>query len=668
MAALAASRAVSACCSSGRAEPPFASRSSRATRYLSASRVPRRRASRAPAQPSAAIKYPERDTSPTSSDLSSSHPAVRVDFLVIGSGISGLSYALEAAEAGKVAVVTKDVAYEGSTHYAQGGISAVISFDDTVEEHIRDTQVAGDFLCDDAAVEVVCREGRYAVDQLVRFGAEFTRDEAGELHLAREGGHSKHRIVHAADMTGKEIERALLESARAHPNVTFYEHHAAVDLLTVQADESDPSSLRCVGAQIVRRSDGAELSFLAGAVLLAAGGAGQLFPSTTNPSVSTGDGVAMAVRARADVANMEFFQFHPTSLYTGPGGARKKSPGENAFLITEAVRGHGGRLYNGDGERFMSRYDERMELAPRDVVARAIDREIKAAVEAGREAACVYLDVSHLPAEDVRANFPGIAAELESRGVDMAADRIPVVPAAHYLCGGVRTDLDGRTSVRGLYACGETACTGVHGANRLASNSLLEAVVFANRAVRASVRALRDEGEELEPVLRAAERSVAEAAVVGEKARAGAMARGETRAEARGFDDEEEWARVMRAEVQRSMWAAAGIVRETEPLLRAADELEILLRKCEAEMGRRGAGLGAHELRNLITVGLVVLRCAAARKESRGLHYTLDYPDRVEEERKPTLAKPMGRWRSPSLTLQRGPLGDAEALPSANAR
>ena len=247
MAVLAASRAVSACCSSRRAEPPSASRSSRATRYLSATRVPRRRASRAPAQPFAALQYAERDTSPSSRDLSSSHPAVRVDFLVIGSGISGLSYALEAAEAGKVAVVTKDVAYEGSTHYAQGGISAVISFDDTVEEHIRDTQVAGDFLCDDAAVEVVCREGRDAVDQLIRFGAEFTRDEAGELHLAREGGHSKHRIVHAADMTGKEIERALLESARAHPNVTFYEHHAAVDLLTVQADESDRSSLRCVG-------------------------------------------------------------------------------------------------------------------------------------------------------------------------------------------------------------------------------------------------------------------------------------------------------------------------------------------------------------------------------------------------------------------------------------
>lgn len=569
----------------------------------------------------------------------------RVDFLVIGSGISGLSYALEAAGSGKVAIVTKDVAYEGSTFYAQGGISAVIDPNDTVEEHIKDTHVAGDFLCDEGAVEVVCREGKEAVDKLIEFGANFTKDNQGKLHLAREGGHSKHRIVHAADMTGKEIERALLESAKAHPNIEFYEYHMAQDLITVTTGEGEAETTTCIGATVVCRDTGQEIRLLSCCTLLASGGAGQLFPSTTNPTVSTGDGVAMAVRGKAVVANMEFYQFHPTSLYTGPGGAPKRNLHENAFLVTEAVRGHGGRLFNYAGERFMAKYDDRLELAPRDVVARSIDCEIKAAKAAGSEAACVYLDVSHLPEEDVLTNFPGIAAELKTRGINMASDRIPVVPAAHYLCGGILTNLNGESSIGGLFACGETACTGVHGANRLASNSLLEAVVFANRSVRASRERFADRGvaQELEPFFRLAEEEAAAEEVrrVAEAAEAEAL--GNATDSSYGsvwFDGDVEWARLMRADVQRIMWDAAGIVRNTAGFDRAIDELEEMLFRCEVEIKAHGRGLYAQELRNLLTVGLVTLRCASMRRESRGLHYNVDYPDRVEEERHMTLITP----------------------------
>lgn len=628
--------------------------------------------------------HPDKDRSPTARGPASA-PApsasgrtppsetVRVDFLVIGSGISGLSYALEAARHGTVAIVTKDVAYEGSTHYAQGGISAVIAEDDTVEAHVEDTHVAGDRLCDPAAVETVCREGRAAVQKLLEFGAEFTRDERGDLHLAREGGHSEKRIVHADDMTGKEIERALLESARAHENVAFYEFHAARDLVmatTIACDgdgnakESCDETTRCVGAETTRRADGARLTFLAPCVLLAAGGAGQLFPSTTNPSVSTGDGVAMAVRAGARVANMEFVQFHPTALYTGPGGARARSATENAFLVTEAVRGHGGRLFDAPtgGTRFMEKYDDRMELAPRDIVARAIDREIKAALEAGKEAACVWLDVTHLDADDTLRAFPGVAAELRARGVDVTAQRIPVTPAAHYLCGGVVTDLHGATSVEGLFACGENAYTGVHGANRLASNSLLEAAVFATRAVNASKRRLDAFGNALRPTLdvvqACVERAEAERAASGCVARVDAMDSEDSEsanAASAAFDADETWSSAARLQTQRVMWRAAGIVRETRALLAAQAELESLLRLCEAEMrARGGGGLRAHETRNLIVCGLCVLRSASARKESRGLHYVLDFPERVEAERKPTLVEPCATdvyGRAPAVSL-----------------
>ena len=578
---------------------------------------------------------------------------VRVDFLVIGSGISGLSYALEAAKHGRVAIVTKDVAYEGSTHYAQGGISAVIAEDDTVEAHVEDTQVAGDFLCDPDAVDVVCREGKAAVRRLVAIGTQFTRDKNGDLHLAREGGHSEKRIVHADDMTGKEVERALLESAKAHENVTFYEYHLAKDLVTASTvvcdrdgneEVSCDEKSRCVGAEVTRRSDGTRMTFLATCTLLAAGGAGQLFPSTTNPSVSTGDGVAMAVRVGAAVANMEFYQFHPTALYTGSGGAAKKSKFENAFLVTEAVRGHGGRLFDSPtgGSRFMEKYDERLELAPRDVVARAIDREIKAAVVAKKDAKCVWLDVTHLDPKSTLKNFPGIAKELLQRGIDITTQRVPVTPAAHYLCGGVATDLSGQTTIEGLFACGENAYTGVHGANRLASNSLLEAAVFANRAVSASVTRLSEFGEQLAPTLDAVQASVEWEEA--DRVRRGRQFEGPTGPatdadDINSFDSEPNWCSSIRSETQRVMWSAAGIVRETSTLLNAELELEQLLRQCEHEMRNspNNGGLRAFEVRNLLVTGLCVLRSAVSRKESRGLHYTLDFPDHVETERKPTV-------------------------------
>ena len=687
---------------------------------------------------------------------------MRVDFLVIGSGISGLSYALEAAKHGRVAIVTKDVAYEGSTHYAQGGISAVIAEDDTVEAHVEDTQVAGDFLCDPDAVDVVCREGKAAVRRLVAIGTQFTRDKNGDLHLAREGGHSEKRIVHADDMTGKEVERALLESAKAHENVTFYEYHLAKDLVTASTvvcdrdgneEVSCDEKSRCVGAEVTRRSDGTRMTFLATCTLLAAGGAGQLFPSTTNPSVSTGDGVAMAVRVGAAVANMEFYQFHPTALYTGSGGAAKKSKFENAFLVTEAVRGHGGRLFDSPtggsrfmekyderlelaprdvvaraidreikaavvakkdakcvwldvthldpkstlknfpgmanmefyqfhptalytgsggaakkskfenaflvteavrghggrlfdsptgGSRFMEKYDERLELAPRDVVARAIDREIKAAVVAKKDAKCVWLDVTHLDPKSTLKNFPGIAKELLQRGIDITTQRVPVTPAAHYLCGGVATDLSGQTTIEGLFACGENAYTGVHGANRLASNSLLEAAVFANRAVSASVTRLSEFGEQLAPTLDAVQASVEWEEA--DRVRRGRQFEGPTGPatdadDINSFDSEPNWCSSIRSETQRVMWSAAGIVRETSTLLNAELELEQLLRQCEHEMRNspNNGGLRAFEVRNLLVTGLCVLRSAVSRKESRGLHYTLDFPDHVETERKPTV-------------------------------
>ena len=590
---------------------------------------------------------------------------------MIGSGIAGLSYALEAAEHGKVAIVTKSVAHEASTAYAQGGISAVISHLDTVDEHVNDTVVAGDYLCDEKAVRALCADGKSAIEKLVEIGTRFTKAEELEgknkeesyqgLHLCREGGHGKPRIVHCDDMTGKEVERALVEATRKHPNVTFYEHHACVDLMASSSPKNN-NERRCVGAVAVSSKNSEEeedsskiVRFYASTTLLACGGAGQLFPSTTNPVVCTGDGIGMAARANVLCENLEFVQFHPTALYadndSSKSPAKKLDENENAFLITEAVRGHGGELWThfDGGERFMPNYDSRNELAPRDVVARAIHAEMRR-----NNSPCVYLDITKKDAEDVAKNFPGIYKELKKRNLDMTKQRIPVRPAAHYLCGGVKTNIDGETSLSGLFACGEVACTGVHGANRLASNSLLEGVVFARRAVKTATKKSR---ETLKQLLEDEFEDIVDeddflkcSSVLNIPRKTKATKRRGQKVK-KDFLSTDAFAQSLRKEVQLSMWRACGIVRRTEDMretLVKFKALQRLIEEEEEEAALLNSGnddgtvtLALVEAKNLLAVGTLVLRSALKRKESRGLHYVVEYPDRVEEERVSTVVTPI---------------------------
>ncbi|KAL4441044.1 hypothetical protein ABPG77_010475 [Micractinium sp. CCAP 211/92] len=546
-------------------------------------------------------------------------PVASFDFLVLGSGIAGLSYALKVAEYGRVAVITKADASEGCTTYAQGGICAVLDASDSVEAHVHDTMAAGAWLNDRNAVEVVCREGPRYVLELAKFGAEFTRGAGGALHLTREGGHSARRIVHAADATGAEIERALVSTAAAHPNITFFEHHLAVDLLI-----DEVQGVRyCVGADVLDQQEMRMTRFVAPVTMLATGGAGQVYPNTTNPGVTTGDGIAMAYRAKAAVANMEFVQFHPTSLFApatpavAAGTAPAALAGGRSFLITEAVRGEGGMLYNLGGERFMPRYDERLELAPRDVVARAIQAEMR-----GRGDSHVLLDISHKPSAEVLAHFPNVAAHCASLGVDITRDPIPVVPAQHYLCGGVQTGLLGETRVQGLYACGEVACSGLHGANRLASNSLLEGLVFANRAVGPSVahaeHALRCAGGALRAAAASADFSGARAPRPLSPAAAA-------------------WVAAKRGQLQELMWGAAGIVRRQADMKAALREIAQLYVETRALAQSYGVNTDLVELRNLVTVGELIMSSALQRRESRGLHSCVEYPEAVPQQAVPTV-------------------------------
>ena len=501
------------------------------------------------------------------------------DVLVVGSGIAGLFFAVKAAEYADVLLVTKKDRPESSTNYAQGGIAAVFAADDSPEMHMGDTFVAGAGLCHPDAVGTLVREGPDRVRELILLGAEFTR-EAGALSLGREGGHSRRRIVRADDLTGREIERALLAAVADSPRIQVLEDHFALDLL-LSAGEQNRAN-RCTGA-LVLGPRGEIRPFSARAVVLATGGGGQVYRHTTNPSISTGDGVAMASRAGAAIANMEFIQFHPTALFPA------EAP---TFLISEAVRGEGAVLRRRDGEEFMHRYHSAGALAPRDVVARAIDRELK---ESGDD--FVLLDASALRGEVLHDRFPNIIAETAARGWDMSREPIPVVPAAHYLCGGVLTDRRGRTSLPGLFAIGETACTGVHGANRLASNSLLEALVFAGGAAEElRTRLLRRSESQGEPAAEPALRAAGEA---------------------------------QRAELRSLMWNRVGIVRSDEQLTEAGIRIADLRRSLSG--GSPAADIEAAEHRNLLEIARLIALCASWRRESRGLHFNLDHPFRDNE-------------------------------------
>lgn len=514
---------------------------------------------------------------------------IETDFLVIGSGIAGLSFALKAAELGTVSIVTKKEKAESNTNYAQGGIAAVISGADAFDHHINDTMKAGGYLCHRDVVELVVREGPARIHELIDVGVQFTRSAEG-LDLGREGGHSHHRIVHAADLTGKEIERALLARIAAHPNIRIYENHISIDLITehhlLGSDRPLETQRHCWGAYVLDVHQNTVKTFLASTTLLATGGAGQVYLHTTNPLIATGDGIAMAYRARAVIANMEFVQFHPTSLFNS---------GSPSFLISEAVRGFGAILRNKKGEDFMKRYDPQGSLAPRDIVARAIDNELK---RSGDDH--VYLDLKHLNAGSVTSHFPNIYERCLRHNIDITKDLIPVVPAAHYSCGGVVTDQNGATSVSGLFAVGEVSMTGLHGANRLASNSLLEAVVFSHRAIES---------------LRSRTKQSVDHRIVPDW-------------DESGTNNSEEWVLVShnRKEIQQLMWDYVGIVRSNHRLERARRRIGLILDEVKDFYKRTKVTEGLIELRNLTCVADLIIRSALERKESRGLHYTTDYP------------------------------------------
>ncbi len=515
------------------------------------------------------------------------------DFLVLGSGVAGMSFALRAAKFGTVTILTKDRPDESNSRYAQGGIAAVWSDGDDFQHHIQDTFVAGAGLCRPDAVVATVTEGPERVQELIDLGANFTRwdGDPSKYSLHREGGHSHRRILHSDDTTGAEMVRALSAAVAAEPNIRILDHHAAIDLVTRRwmarrNQVPAPFDDEVVGCYALDSTTHEVKTYAARFVVLATGGAGRVYRYSTNPTVATGDGMAMAWRAGAAMANMEFVQFHPTCLY---------HPKLQSFLVTEALRGEGGKLVLPSGERFMPRYDERAELAPRDIVARAIDSELKR-----RGLDCVYLDMTHMSAEELSTKFPNIYATLASVGLDMARDPIPVVPAAHYFCGGVQTDLHGVSSLGNLIAIGETACTGLHGANRLASNSLLEALVFAEKA--AAWCAERIDKVKLETELPSWETG--------------------------GAQEPDELVVVKQTweEIRRFMWNYVGIVRTTRRMERARRRIALVQEEIDAYYWDFKVTEDLIELRNLATVADLVVQCALKRQESRGLHYTLDFP------------------------------------------
>ncbi len=509
-----------------------------------------------------------------------------VDFLIIGSGIAGLSYALKVADYGTVQIITKGNEDESNTKYAQGGIASVMYEPDSYEKHIQDTLICGAGLCNEQVVRMVVHESKERIEELIRWGTKFDRDVSGDYELGREGGHSENRILHFKDVTGKEIERALLESAHAHPNITISTHYFAIDVITQhhlgKLITHLTEDIICYGAYALNEKTGNIDTIIAKTTLMATGGAGNVYSTTTNPAIATGDGIAMVYRAKGKIENMEFIQFHPTTLYA----PNVKRP----FLISEAVRGEGAVLKTTDGREFMQKYDSRLSLAPRDIVARAIDNEMKI-----RGDDFVYLDCTGIGEKKMLERFPNIYQKCLDAGINCISNFIPVVPAAHYMCGGINVDMNGRTNIRNLYAVGECSCTGLHGANRLASNSLLEACVYAHHAAMDAIKTVstiefqknipdwNDEGAE----------SPEEMVLITQSQK----------------------------EVQAIMSSYVGIVRTELRLKRAKARLDILYEETKELYDRTIISVKLCELRNLITVAYLIIKMAMQRKESRGLHY-----------------------------------------------
>jgi L-aspartate oxidase len=515
----------------------------------------------------------------------------KVDFLVIGSGIAGLTFAIKVAKFGKVCIVTKSKMDDTATSWAQGGIAAVMYTPESFEKHIQDTIVAGDGLCNEEVVRLTITESTERIKDLIKWGANFDKTKSGKYDLAKEGGHSEFRVLHHKDSTGKEIENTLLEQVKRHPNIEILEDHFTVDVITqhhlgIEVNKRT-RDVTCYGVYVLNPRTRLVDTILSKITLISTGGAGNVYNNTTNPLISTGDGIAMVYRAKGAVDNMEFIQFHPTALY---------HPEEKpAFLISEAVRGFGGVLRTRDGKEFMYKYDSRLELAPRDIVARAIDSEMKIT---GDDYVC--LDCRHLPKNELINHFPTIYARCLSVGIDITRDMIPVVPAAHYTCGGIRTDQVGRSTIRNLYASGECASTGLHGANRLASNSLLESLVFSHRASSDAAGKFKS--------IRFMDNIP------------------DWNAEGMVLNEEMILITQTLREVQSIMSNYVGIVRSNLRLQRALDRLDLLYRETEELYDRSILTRKICEVRNLINIGYIIIKAAQARHESRGLHYSLDYP------------------------------------------